>query len=81
MPVIFDRETRDKLQLVITCEQSERHEGRIPKCRRLNVFEDERGEAIAEGELMRALQLLLRYICPLAIAGVLAGAAQGLAVR
>ncbi|HSD69613.1 MAG TPA: DNA-directed RNA polymerase subunit beta', partial [Woeseiaceae bacterium] len=51
--VSFGKETKGKQRLVITDEQSERHEELIPKWRHLNVFEGEqvvRGEVIADGE-------------------------------
>jgi len=51
--VSFGKETKGKRRLVITDEQSEKHEELIPKWRHLNVFEGEqvtRGEVIADGE-------------------------------
>jgi DNA-directed RNA polymerase subunit beta' len=51
--VSFGKETKGKQRLVITDEESERHEELIPKWRHLNVFEGEqvvRGEVIADGE-------------------------------
>ena len=51
--VSFGKETKGKRRLIITDEQSEKHEELIPKWRHLNVFEGEqveRGEVIADGE-------------------------------
>jgi DNA-directed RNA polymerase subunit beta' len=51
--VSFGKETKGKRRLVITDENSEKHEELIPKWRHLNVFEGEkvtRGEVIADGE-------------------------------
>jgi DNA-directed RNA polymerase subunit beta' len=51
--VSFGKETKGKRRLIITDEQSEKHEELIPKWRNLNVFEGEqveRGEVIADGE-------------------------------
>ena len=51
--VSFGKETKGKVRLVITSEEST-YEELIPKWRRLNVFEGEqvvRGEIIADGEL------------------------------
>ena len=51
--VSFGKETKGKRRLVITDEDSEKHEELIPKWRHLGVFEGEqvvRGEVIAEGE-------------------------------
>jgi DNA-directed RNA polymerase subunit beta' len=51
--VSYGKETKGKRRLIITDEQSEKHEELIPKWRNLNVFEGEqveRGEVIADGE-------------------------------
>ena len=50
----FGRETKGKVRLVITDEDSNTHEELIPKIRRLNIFEGEtieKGEIIADGDL------------------------------
>ena len=39
--VSFGKETKGKRRLIITDEQSEKHEELIPKWRHLNVFEGE----------------------------------------
>jgi len=48
----FGKETKDKVRLVITSPEGEKHETLIPRWRRINVFEGEtvtKGEVVADG--------------------------------
>ena len=67
--VSFGKETKGKRRLIITDEQSEKHEELIPKWRHLTVFEGEhveRGEVIADGEPNPHDILRLQGVEPLA---------------
>ena len=67
--VSFGKETKGKVRLVITDESGENHEKLLHKYRNLSIFEGEqveRGEVIADGELVPHDILRLRGVEPLA---------------
>jgi DNA-directed RNA polymerase subunit beta' len=67
--VSFGKETKGKVRLVITDESGDNHETLIHKYRNLSIFEGEqveRGEVIADGELVPHDILRLRGVEPLA---------------